>query len=361
MTFNQAAALADVETLVLVIFAGPRRVLPLVWTQPPACVRVKVTTKMVKPALWALLLALLALPAAINAAADEVTDFETFTVGSVNYQGWGTTTVTANGYTIPNPYGSLWTVADEWGFRPATALDEGVVDDGSGNKVWRISNAVTQGGFSNLPFSLSSALAAGESTAALWNDRGSLHTAPLSPPLARSNAGTRHFHAKLRFKSATGTPQASLSVSLSPGPRQGTIRQSFVSISDDGATGLALGFFDTNSTGGFNGLTVATGLSYSDWHELELFIYFVDGLNGDGSGNDVVSIVLDGNQVHAGTTWESFYALNPSSYPNSPYAVDALMFRVSGVAQVALRGGGLFFDNVLIDSSPSKCRNSHMS
>ena len=154
--------------------------------------------------------AILALGLLAGPVAAQVTDFESYSLSSVNYQGAGGTTVTPGGYTVPYPYGSLWTVADEWGFTPAIALDEGVVDDGTGNKVWRISNAVTQSAFSNLPFSLSSPLPAGESTAALWNDRGDDHTAPLNPPLARAMAGTSDFHANFRFKSATGTPQAGL-------------------------------------------------------------------------------------------------------------------------------------------------------
>ncbi|HPF36160.1 MAG TPA: right-handed parallel beta-helix repeat-containing protein, partial [Candidatus Krumholzibacteria bacterium] len=298
------------------------------------------------------LCAILAVGLLAGPAAAQVTDFDSFGLTSVNYQGAGGTTVTPGGYTVPDPYGSLWTVADEWGNPPLVALDEGVVDDGTGNKVWRISNAVTQTGYSNLPFSLSSPLAAGESTAALWNDRGDDHTAPLTPPLPRATAATPYFHASLRFKSATGTPQAGLALSLSPGPRQGNIRSAFVSISDNGATGLDVGFYDTDAIGGFISTTLATDLSYSDWHELDIYITFADGLNGDASGNDVVSIQLDGNTVHQGTTWETYYALYPGSFPQNPYAADALMFRVAGTAQPGLSGGGLFIDDVLIDNEP---------
>jgi len=281
----------------------------------------------------------------------QTTDFNSFSIGTVNYQGVGSTIVTSSGYTIPDPYGSLWTVSDEWGFTPVVALDEGVVDDGSGNLVWRISNAVTQGGFSNLPYSPSSALVAGESTASLWNDRGDNHTAPLNPSLARASAATQDFHANLKFRSATGSAQPGLSLSLSAAPRQGNIRQSFISISDNGSTGFNIGFFDTNATGGFDGSTIASDLSYADWHEIDIYITFVDGLNGDGTGNDVVNILLDGNLIHTGTTWETYYALTPS-FTQSPYAVDALMFRVSGTAATALAGNGIYFDDVTIDNIP---------
>ncbi len=79
----------------------------------------------------------------------QTTDFETFSPGTVNYQGTGSTTVTGMGYTIPDSYGSLWTVADEWGMA-TTPFDEEVQDDGTGNMVWRYSNAVIIGTFPSL-------------------------------------------------------------------------------------------------------------------------------------------------------------------------------------------------------------------
>ena len=55
-----------------------------------------------------------------NTWAQTSTNFTSFSIGSVNYQGPGGTIVTGAGYTIPNPYGSLLTVVDEWGFgKPA--------------------------------------------------------------------------------------------------------------------------------------------------------------------------------------------------------------------------------------------------
>jgi hypothetical protein len=106
----------------------------------------------------------------------QTTTFESFTLSTVNYQGTGSTTVTGAGYTIPSPYGSLWTTVDEWGFgKTPPVFDQEVKDDGTGNKVWRISNAVTSTSFSWQPNSPSSALVAGESTSALYNDRGTIH------------------------------------------------------------------------------------------------------------------------------------------------------------------------------------------
>lgn len=75
------------------------------------------------------------------------TTFESFSLGTVHYQGPGTTVNTGppGNYTIPSPYGSLWTIADEWG-QSVGSFDQAIKDDGTGNKVWRMSNAVTTGG-----------------------------------------------------------------------------------------------------------------------------------------------------------------------------------------------------------------------
>ena len=83
-----------------------------------------------------------------------VIDFEGFTPGTVNGQ-------------------SGWTVEDSFG-NSTTAFDQEVVDDGSGNMVWRLSNAVTTGGFSDQPFSQTAAQVAGETGSALWNDYGTV-------------------------------------------------------------------------------------------------------------------------------------------------------------------------------------------
>lgn len=280
----------------------------------------------------------------------QTTDFESFIAGSVHYQGVGATTTSPGGYTIPDPYGSLWTVADEWGFTPSTPFDEEVMDDGTGNMVWRVSNAVTTTGFSNIPFSPVSVLPAGETLSDLWNNRGDNHTTPENPPLSRATAGTSHFRGSFKFKSATGLPQNGLSINISPAPKQSNIRQSFISISDNGTTGLDIGFFDTDASGGFNGTTIATDLSYNDWHEIDIYITFVDGLNPDDSGNDVVVILLNGTEIHTGTTWETYYESLPSTFPQAPYAVDALMFRLSGTAQLGNFGNGFFIDDVTVSN-----------
>jgi len=249
-------------------------------------------------------------------------------------------------------YGSTWTVVDEWADGRLTSpsladYDEEVTDEGNGNGVWRMSNAVTSGGMSDQPNTPSTPLVAGESGAGLWNDRGPNHTMPVNPPYVRATAATPFFSAGFSFKSVTGSPQAGLSLNVSPVARQSTWRMSFLSISDTG-TGFDLSFFDTDSVGGFVSTVVATGLSYTDWHDVELLVEFVDGVHGDGSGNDVVRVFVDGALVHTGTTWETYYRTLGSRAGFPTQAIDALMFRSSGTAQPANAGLGLYFDDIAI-------------
>ncbi len=295
---------------------------------------------------------LIALLLATASSWAQTTTFETFTPGTVNYQGTGTT-ADVNGYTIPSPYGSLWTTADEWGFqKPTPNFDQEVKDDGSGNKVWRISNAVTSSSYSWQPNSPSSTQPAGETTAALWNDRGTNHTTPLSPPLARAIAATKYFHGGFKFKSATGATQTGLAHYINAGPRQTSFRMSQIAIID-GGTGFNLTFSETTAgpTVGFPSTTIASNLSYSDWHQLDIYIQFEDGLNGDGSGNDVVTVMLNGAEIYTGTTWETYFNSIASTTSPSPIAVDALFIRAAGTAAPATSGFGLYFDDVTVNNA----------
>ena len=293
---------------------------------------------------------LIALLLATASSWAQTTDFTSFTTGSVNYQGTGGTIVTGTGYTIPNPYGSLWTVADEWG--SLGNFDQEVKDDGTGNKVWRISNAIVNGSFANQPYSPSSPLAAGETTAALYNDRGPNHTTPLSPPNPRAIATTKYFHGGFKFKSVTGAAQPGLTLTVSPAPRQGNVRMSYVRIDDSGA-GFDLTFYETLTGGAFpdNGTTIASNLSYADWHQVDIYIKFLDGFNGDGTGNDIVTVMLDGVVVQTGTTWETYFAYSGEwTATPVPIAVDALLFRVAAAA-LGISGNGLYFDDVTVDNA----------
>jgi len=267
-----------------------------------------------------------------------VTDFETFTTGvSVNGQGG-------------------WTVEDSFG-NSGELFDEEVIDDGTGNQVWRISNSYTSTSYSNQPFSPSAPQIAGETGAELYNDYGNDHTQPNSPPLSSGTATSKWFYGAWDFKSATGGAQSGISLTVSPGAKQSPLRMSFLNIADTGS-GFDLTFYDTTGTS-FNGPTVvASGLNYTDWHRVEMLIQFVDGIGpgapGSEEGNDIVQVLVNGSLVHTGTTWESyFYNISDGGITApSTRAVDSLLFRQAGTADPGNAGGGLYIDNVVVNNIP---------
>ena len=279
-----------------------------------------------------------------GAASAAVSTFETFNTG-----------VSVNGQ-------SGWTVEDAWGYDMSeggwgTNLDEKVVDDGTGNKVWRISNAYAYNAYSSQPFSPTAESVAGETGSSLWNDRGPDHTNPYNPPHFGANATTNQFYSSFDFRSATGAAQSGLAITLSPSAKQSSVRMSYLKISDNGSTGFDLLFYDTsNGDQDWNPTTVASGLSYSDWHSIDMDVAFVDGVDNSGgqiNGNDVVKIYVDGSLEHTGTTWESYYYAEGEGVTEPRLqAVDSLLFRVTGTAAPATLDNGFYFDNVEISNVP---------
>lgn len=261
---------------------------------------------------------------AVSAQAQSFTDFESFTAGqSVDGQG---------GWLATNP---------NW--------DEEVVDLG-GNKVWRVSNETTSGSFGDQPIAAGSGLYAGET--------GSTHLNSGNP------AVTNRFIASFDFWSVTGAAQTGLDVTVSPDDGMGS-RQSFISIEDNGA-GIDIDFYDTdanhpvsNPNGGFMFTQAALGLSYTEVHNIKFDITFVDGniIDGDDGevhGNDIVKLYVDGNLVHTGTTWESyFWTTTEGQTPPSVRAIDTLMFRLSTDNGFVSNGGGYYIDNVSIVPEPA--------
>ncbi len=281
----------------------------------------------------AIAIAILNAPAAFGS----VVDFDSFTSGqSVNGQG-------------------QWTVEDSFGNAHAPAFDEEVVDLGGGNNVWRISNGVTSSSYSDQPFSNRPAQVAGETNAGLYNDFGPDHTMPYSPPHSSATAMSPYFHAAWDFKSATGAAQPGMVTAISASASQSTLRETYISISDNGSTGLDLDFYDTTGNAAFNLTNLASDLSYADWHTVDMYIQFVDGIGpgaaGSEAGNDIVTLLVDGSPVFTGTTWESYFYNTADGGPAGTRAVNSLMFRESGTAVPANMGGGLYFDNVTVDNA----------
>ena len=101
---------------------------------------------------------------------------------------------------------------------------------------------------------------------------------------------------------------------------------------------------------------VASDLSYTAWHTAELYIEFVDGLNGDTTGNDIVRVLINGALVYTGTTWESYYnGSNPAGLnaPDLPHrqALDSIVLAARGTAEPLNAGNGFYFDDVLVDNA----------
>ncbi len=267
----------------------------------------------------AALLAAASPPAAAAIQTLSSTDFTGFATGiSVAGQGgWGI------GMTTPN-----------------IVVDETVVAEAGGNVVFRLSNAVTSGDINDIPFA--------PRPAGIPNFPGDTISNPVlgSPELFAGEASTtashRRFYASFQFKSATGAAQPGLFISVSADNGAGG-RMSYVGLEDTGA-GIDLITYDIDAAGDFGGAqTIASGLSYSDWHEVAFEILFQEG-----PSNDVVTFYLDGSPIHTGTTWEAYFAATQaSSYPLG-VPVQTLLFNVGGSAVPANSGNGYYFDNVLI-------------
>jgi hypothetical protein len=204
-----------------------------------------------------------------------------------------------------------------------------------------------------MPFAPASGFYSGESA--------STHKPDVQP------ANTNRYYASFDFSSATGAAQPGLFLSISPDDGSGR-RMSYLGLEDTGS-GIDLLFYDTqdnntvsNRNGGFVGSYIATGLSYGDVHNIAFDITFndgniVDGGNGNINGNDVVNILLNGNLIHSGTTWESYHWTTdeggtPGTSLLGVHAIDTLLFRSGGTAAAGTSGEGYYFDNVFISNVP---------
>ncbi len=196
------------------------------------------------------------------------------------------------------------------GWASTGAFDQGVVDTSSypgapgsfGTKSFRISDAVTSGAFGNQTFTPSTTDAAGEPGA----DTGGFPTGTLQ----------NNFSASFQFASTTpSVEQPGLHLSVSPDRGDGA-RMSYVRI-EDSPSGLNL-FFDDYvdvaplgspgnlddgcGTGdGFTDSPIATGISRGV-HTLKFNMQLLPG-----GHNDIVHVLLDGNLVASGTSWEDYY------------------------------------------------------
>lgn len=244
----------------------------------------------------------------IPACSTNDTTFDTFVNGSVNTQkGWSST----------GPFDQA-IVTNDYGI------------SSFGCKSLRISNAATSGSFGDQTFSYSTSNEAGEADSTSNGKSG----------------GTRvnRYEAQFDIASAQQTVQAGLSVSVSPDRGDGS-RMSYLRFEDQ-ADGIKV-YFDDVQGGDFVETLIAT-LSRTA-HTIKFVIDYKDG-----PSNDVVAILIDGVQVHTGTSWEDYYRFDPeSAAEQTPRTSDSLLFRVGGTATPANSGKGFLFDNVVITTSDS--------
>src|SRR2546425_6484842 len=203
------------------------------------------------------------------------TDFEGFKVGaSIDKQ---------NGWSATNP---------SW--------DQQIVSMGTGgNTVWRVSNAVTSGSFSDMPFAPRlGGIPADTATNPTNNSPGAF--------AGESSTGTslRQFFASFSFLSATAIPQPGARITVSADNGSGA-RQSFIALEDTGdpIRKIEVSTLDVDINGNTGSpVVIASGLSYTDWHTVSWHVHFEDGPN-----NDQVYYFVDYRQVHIGPSWEQFY------------------------------------------------------
>ena len=212
-----------------------------------------------------------------------------------------------------------WTVGETCG----RAYDQEVVDDGTGNRVLRISNAISTDCFDQV----SSPCPAGAPS-------GIPNLLSMSMPglfAGESSTGAtyRRFVSQFRFRSATSAAQSGLQIEVNA-MTGGPDRQSAVVIRDTGAG------FDVEGVSA----TFFSGISYDEWHTLRVELAFVEGDN-----NDVVEVFVDG--VRSPTTETSFEELFRTTEPakgNVP--VQCIQLRATLPDVPALRGEGLWIDDV---------------
>jgi MYXO-CTERM domain-containing protein len=234
------------------------------------------------------------------------------------------------------------------------------VNDANGNRnVFRMSNAIASGTYSSQVFSATSGQVAGESNAALWNNRGTVGSSPTSPQFG-AYAATNTITSSLSFRSATGAAQTGLGLTWSFSAKQSSVRMSYLRVVDNGSTGFDLIYSDPGANGafgtGYPNMTIASGLSYTQLHTIDMGITFVDGVSNVGGqifGNDIFTIRLNGSTIYTGTTWEAYYYNYERITAGTPrlQAVDSVLFRVSGSSTPTLSGGGFYFEDFSISNS----------
>jgi hypothetical protein len=229
------------------------------------------------------------------------TDFNSFSLGSVNGQGgWGIT----GGY------------------------DQEVVNVGIGDNALRVSNRTMSGSFSDQLFAPRPGVFVGESSTAN----------SYSPVISN------HLNVSFRFSTATQAVQDDARSTFSTDDGTGG-RQSFIALRGCGAGQVCVDTFDVLPDGSFAGpIQLAAGLT--GWHTLAIDLQF-----NDGPGNDVVQYLIDGVVVHTNTSWEEYYTANQPLLHPFGVANQTLLIRESS-GPCANRCDGFLLDDVVVTTVP---------
>ena len=230
---------------------------------------------------------------------------------------------------------------DGWSNAVNPTFDQAVVSNtygysSFGSQSFRISDAVTSGGFGDWVFAKPLTDAVGE----VDSTNGTF------------SAGVLQRRFEMQFDIASIMPEAQqpgLHVSISPDRGDGS-RMSFLRF-EDGATGLDVFFDDVQgitNPANFVETQIGTGLTRSVPHTIKLTL---DTL--DGTSNDVVKVWIDGILVHAGTSWENYYRYdNEASAEQSPRIVKTVIIQARGTATPANLNKGFLIDNLSLSSGP---------
>jgi PEP-CTERM motif len=239
-------------------------------------------------------------------------DFEGLSVGSVNGQGgWGVT----------NP-----------------AFDQSVVDD-AGNKVLRVSNAVTAGTFDDQLFAPRPGGIPLNTMSNPTNSNPNVFAGESS-----TGAAFKRFFAKFDVKTAVATAQTGLQITLSADNGYGA-RQGFMGLRDTG-TGISIDTFDPNTTGSGGSSLSIGNFGYGQWNNVGIEFIAVDG-----ALNDTINYYLNDVLVHTALSWETYYSVNQGSIHPLGVPVQSLIYRLSGAAAPTTAGAGFYLDNVKINLS----------
>ena len=242
-------------------------------------------------------------------------DAPTYALGSINGQnGWSATGAYDVAVASTSAFGS-----------PA----------GFGAQALRISDAITSGSFGDWVFAppLTDAVGEADSTDGTFSP-GSLQ---------------RHFDISFDIVSTQASEQPGLHVSVSPDRGDGS-RMSYLRFVD-ATSGIDVYFDDvqgTSTSANFVETAIASGLSRTTAHRIELIL---DAL--DGPSNDIVKVWIDGVLVHTGTSWENYYRYDPeASAEQSPRIVKTIILQARGTADPANLGKGFLFGNFAYASGP---------